>query len=124
MNSIEFSKGDGRHLCSGSDDKRVLLWEVFGQQKPIKTFKGHESNIFCAVFDHSNRHIISCGNDDLILRYDIEHSPAMQSQTDSQAAYQPMNSFAGHTQSVYRGMSIVIAFLFRFFSFNYEMLLF
>lgn len=28
VNALGFSDGEGRFLCSGGDDKRVLLWEV------------------------------------------------------------------------------------------------
>ncbi|KAL1923160.1 uncharacterized protein VTP21DRAFT_9536 [Calcarisporiella thermophila] len=75
VNTLGFSHGDAKFLVSGGDDKRCLLWDMYGDlsnAKPIKHFRGHQSIIFCIVFDNSNRHIISCGNDGLILRYDLE----------------------------------------------------
>lgn len=53
-----------------------FLFQFFSgfKQKPVKELLGHRSNIFCAIFDHSNRHILSCGNDETILRFDIEYA--------------------------------------------------
>jgi WD40 repeat protein len=76
VNSVSFSHGEAKFLASGSDDQRVLIWNFFSgfKQKPMKEFLGHRSNIFCAIFDHTNRHILSCGNDETILRFDIEYA--------------------------------------------------
>ncbi|KAL1500028.1 hypothetical protein AB1Y20_012705 [Prymnesium parvum] len=36
---------DGQHLLSGSHDKLVLLWEVFGECKNLLTFRGHANAV-------------------------------------------------------------------------------
>ncbi|CAB4411884.1 unnamed protein product [Rhizophagus irregularis] len=76
VNAINFSNGDARLLVSGGDDRRVLIWDVHGDienTKPKKCFKGHHGNIFGTVFDSTNRHVLSCGNDKLIIYHDLEH---------------------------------------------------
>ncbi|RIA98974.1 WD40-repeat-containing domain protein [Glomus cerebriforme] len=76
VNAMHFSNGDARLLVSGGDDRRVLIWDVYGDienTKPKKCFKGHQGNIFGTVFDSTNRHILSCGNDKLIIYHDLEH---------------------------------------------------
>ncbi|KAI9146303.1 WD40-repeat-containing domain protein [Paraphysoderma sedebokerense] len=78
VNALSFNE-DGSLLISGSDDRRVLLWKFENllhyndnDPVPLKEFRGHESNIFGCIFDHSSRHIISFSNDHTIIRYDIE----------------------------------------------------
>lgn len=72
VNALGFSPREGKWLCSGSDDKRVLLWTVMGPPYPQREYRGRASNIFCTIFSWDSRYIISCGNDQLILRYDLE----------------------------------------------------
>eukprot|EP00667_Euglena_gracilis_P000902 EG_transcript_902 len=79
VNSIAFSRPDGRLLVSGSDDRRVLLWRCFDRQagsQPLRAYAGHSSNVFCTALADGNRFIVSCGNDGKILRYDVEQTPA------------------------------------------------
>lgn len=40
--------------------------------KDIREFRGHSANIFHALFDSTNRHILSCSNDHTIKYYDVE----------------------------------------------------
>lgn len=87
VNAISFSAGEGQLLVSGGDDLRLLLWNMYddlSNTKPIKEYYGHENNIFCAIFDSSVRHVMSCGLDGIIFRYDIETggSPLSEYQHD------------------------------------------
>jgi WD repeat-containing protein 22 len=43
------------------------------QDTPLRTFKGHVSNIFCIEFDSTNTKFYSCGNDGFLLQYDLEY---------------------------------------------------
>ncbi|CAH1762642.1 4060_t:CDS:10, partial [Entrophospora sp. SA101] len=77
VNSLSFSHDGGNYLISGSDDRRILLWDTYDDIesiKPKKCFKAHSSNVFSAIFDSSNKHILSCGNDNTIFYYDVEYS--------------------------------------------------
>ena len=63
-------------LVSGGDDPRALIWRVHALNNkpvPVKAFHGSTSNIFCTIFSPDNRHILSCGNDAMIRRHDVEH---------------------------------------------------
>jgi WD40 repeat protein len=74
VNSVSFSRGDQALLCTGSDDKRVLVWNMLKEKKHLRELNGHHSNIFCAIFDSDNQHIISGGNDQMICYFDLERA--------------------------------------------------
>jgi len=57
--------------------------------KHISELHGHSSNIFCTLFDRTDTHIFSSGNDRKILRFDLNRSA-------------PTNEFSKHAQSVNR----------------------
>lgn len=44
VHTAKFSP-DGRHLLSGSHDKTLLLWEVFGECRNVLTLKGHANAV-------------------------------------------------------------------------------
>mmetsp|Transcript_21605 Transcript_21605/g.37201 ORF Transcript_21605/g.37201 Transcript_21605/m.37201 type:complete len:564 (+) Transcript_21605:85-1776(+) len=80
VNTIEFSNGEGRFLASGSDDRRVLIWDLFSSQKPklVAELRGHANIVFCALFDSDNSHVVSSGNDEFIVRFDLEKRVATE----------------------------------------------
>ncbi|CAI2161797.1 15510_t:CDS:10, partial [Funneliformis geosporum] len=87
------NNGEAHMLASGGDDKRVLIWNVCGdieKTKPKKCLKGHTSNIFCTIFDSTNRHVLSCGNDKLIIYHDLEH----------ESEFHVPDTFTGHKDAV------------------------
>ncbi|XP_057316047.1 DDB1- and CUL4-associated factor 5-like isoform X1 [Hydractinia symbiolongicarpus] len=76
VNAVNFSN-DGDLLVSGGDDQRVLLWNCneityMGEPKPIIMKERHMSNIYCTAFDCNKLNILSAGNDEKVLRHDIE----------------------------------------------------
>jgi len=58
---------------------------------PHCALRGHMSNIFCTIFEKDNRHIISCGNDRQILRYDLGAGTSL-----------PIAKLLRHKSAVYR----------------------
>ncbi|KZT55473.1 WD40 repeat-like protein [Calocera cornea HHB12733] len=74
VNALAFSKGEGRWLASGGDDRSVLLWDMHEdgeERQPRVRLRGHRSNIFTLSFNASNTHMYSGANDDIVLRYDL-----------------------------------------------------
>ncbi len=69
--------------------------------KPIMELTGHKSNVFSAVFDSTNRFVLSAGNDAKILRYDLEFAPKKKKAGGANWT----NSFEFHGSSVYKGKS-------------------
>ncbi|XP_047132399.1 DDB1- and CUL4-associated factor 5 isoform X1 [Hydra vulgaris] len=76
VNAINFSR-NGNFLVSGGDDRRVVLWnsnEIVHNitNKPIVMKSTHQSNIFSTIFDCCTEYIFSSGNDEKVIRHDIE----------------------------------------------------
>uniref|UniRef100_A0A7S0ZK67 Uncharacterized protein n=1 Tax=Timspurckia oligopyrenoides TaxID=708627 RepID=A0A7S0ZK67_9RHOD len=74
VNCMDFSGSDGRFLVTSSDDSRILIWNLYELPKPRITaeLRGHSDAVQCVIFDHAESNIISCGNDGLVLRFNIE----------------------------------------------------
>jgi Prp8 binding protein len=72
--SSKFSP-DGRHLVSGSHDKMLLLWEVFGECKNTLTFKGHQNAVLEVHWSADGESIFSASADKTVLLWDV-HSAA------------------------------------------------
>ncbi|CAH1791672.1 unnamed protein product, partial [Owenia fusiformis] len=73
VNAIEFSNHGGELICSGGDDRRVLLWhsESALSRHKAKVMKGeHHSNIFCIAFNNDNTNVFSGGNDEQVIVHD------------------------------------------------------
>jgi len=67
--------------------------------KPVLELLGHKSNVFSAVFDSTNRFVLSAGNDAKIFRFDLEFAPKKKKVGGSNWT----NSFEFHGSSVYKG---------------------
>ena len=61
---------DGRHMISGSQDKMLLLWEVFGECKNTMTFRGHQNAVLEVHWSHDGEHIFSASADKTVLLWD------------------------------------------------------
>ncbi|GAA5834177.1 hypothetical protein JCM3766R1_004481 [Sporobolomyces carnicolor] len=80
VNALAISRGEGRWLASGGDDKRVILNEALANDdegtlgEPRASYTGAQSNIFAIDFDSDCRKVYSTGNDAVILCHDLETS--------------------------------------------------
>ena len=83
VNAVRFSN-DGRYLASGSDDEKILIWEIkaFNQLlssteerltfKQTKILKGHQKIINDINWSPCDRYLVSGANDNWVLIWDIE----------------------------------------------------
>ncbi len=62
---------DGRHILSGSHDKTLLLWEVFGQCKNTMTLKGHANAVLEAHWLKDGEGAVSCSADKTLALWDV-----------------------------------------------------
>jgi len=72
--SSKFSP-DGRHMVSGSHDKLLLLWEVFGECKNTLTFRGHQNAVLEVHWSADGEKVFSASADKTALLWDV-HSAA------------------------------------------------
>ncbi|WP_224365057.1 WD40 repeat domain-containing serine/threonine protein kinase [Hyalangium versicolor] len=70
VNSVAIS-ADGRHLLSGADDGKVLLWKV-GHDKPIAYLQGHQAEVTSVAFSQDLRHAISGSRDRSVRYWDLD----------------------------------------------------
>ncbi|KAJ3045982.1 hypothetical protein HK097_001076 [Rhizophlyctis rosea] len=76
VNALSISH-NGNLLASAGDDQHVLLWPLSNLPHPISPtskYRGHCSNIFSVAFDCTDRFLYSCGNDGMLLQYDVSRS--------------------------------------------------
>lgn len=72
VNTILFSES-GDHLISGSDDKKIIIYDVNTGSLLVKYKTIHKNNIFFAKdLPYSDHKIISCGGDGRVVLMDIE----------------------------------------------------
>ncbi|XP_049849094.1 DDB1- and CUL4-associated factor 5-like [Schistocerca gregaria] len=109
INTITFSRHDGALLASGSDDMRILIWDPLGSPKqedtwPLLELHGHTSNVFCTAFSHDNRQVLSSGNDDAALLFDLEHTSSLTTSGNKSTIpiCRPISSYLSHSSCVYK----------------------
>lgn len=69
VNTCQFAP-DGRHLISGSHDKLLLMWEVFGESKNVLTLRGHKNSVLQAHWLEDGEGVISCSADKTVALWD------------------------------------------------------
>ncbi|MER3434838.1 MAG: LuxR family transcriptional regulator [Leptolyngbya sp. ERB_1_1] len=70
VRSVAFSP-DGRTLVSGSDDKKVMLWNTSTGQR-LKTLDGHESRVWSVAFSPDGQSVASSAEDGAIRLWNVQ----------------------------------------------------
>ena len=63
---------DGQHLLSGSHDKLVLLWDVFGECKNLLTFRGHSNAVLEVHWSSDGEHAFTASADKTVALWDAK----------------------------------------------------
>jgi len=63
---------DGQHLLSGSHDKLVLLWEVFGECKNILTLRGHANAVLELHWSSDGENAFTASADKTVALWDAK----------------------------------------------------
>jgi Prp8 binding protein len=62
----------GKHCASGSHDKDIFLWEVYGDCVNYGVLKGHKQAVLEIAWSPDSEHIWSCSADKLVMLWDAE----------------------------------------------------
>jgi WD40 repeat protein len=62
---------NSKFLVSGSDDKRILLWNL-EPNSPFQLFEGHTKEINCVMISSDCKLIVSCSNDFSVILWETE----------------------------------------------------
>jgi len=69
--SFRFSP-DGQHCATGSHDKDIFLWEVYGDCVNYGVLKGHKQAVLEVAWTPDSVNIWSCSADKLVMLWDAE----------------------------------------------------
>ena len=85
INEVSFS-ADDRQLCSASDDKTLVLWDV-ETATPLRTLRGHSSYVFCCAFTPASSLLLSGSYDESVKLWDLRQQ-------------RPARTLAAHSEAV------------------------
>ncbi|KAL0488587.1 U5 small nuclear ribonucleoprotein [Acrasis kona] len=71
--TVKFSP-TGRELASGSFDKTILLYNVFGDCENYGELRGHNNAVLELVWSHDNKQIYSASADKSVMIWDAEYT--------------------------------------------------
>ena len=84
VNELSFSSDD-RSLCSASDDKTLVVWDVEAAS-PLRTLRGHSHYVACCAFSSTSSLLLSGSYDETIKLWDLrQQKPARTVQAHSEA---------------------------------------
>lgn len=78
VNAIRFFPAYGHLLLSASMDSKVKLWDVYNQQRCIRTFSGHEAAVRDICFTNDGKQFLSVSYDSFIKLWDTETGECIQ----------------------------------------------
>jgi len=70
ITSLAFASG-GRYLASGSDDKKVRLWDLTNVTAKPQVLKGHTGSVRGVAFDSDGSHLVSVGANGIVLMWEV-----------------------------------------------------
>jgi Prp8 binding protein len=69
--SCKFSP-DGKHLASGSFDKQIYLWNVYGECENFMVLKGHQNAVLEVQWSADGGNVFSASSDKTMAAWDVE----------------------------------------------------
>jgi len=69
--SMKFSPS-GEHLVSGSTDKQIYLWNVYGECQNYLVLKGHNNAVLEVCWTYDEKNIVSASADKTVALWDAE----------------------------------------------------
>lgn len=70
---------DGRHMLTGSQDRLMLLWEVFGECKNSLTFRGHQNAVLEVHWSADGEQVFSASADKTVMLWDAQSGSRVRS---------------------------------------------
>lgn len=84
--SLKFSPS-GQHLASGSFDRTILLWDVYGECRNYNVLSGHKNAVLEVQWTYDSAQVVSSSADKTVALWDAETGNRVK-------------KFAGHTSVV------------------------
>ena len=81
VNSVKFSHC-GNHLATGSFDKQIFLWNVFGDCDNYGVISGHKNAVQEVQWSPDNLHILSASADKTLGWWDVESGSRVRKLVD------------------------------------------
>lgn len=69
--TLEFDPS-GQHLASGSFDRKIFLWDVFGECTNYMVLEGHKNAVLELHWNTDGNQIVSCSADKVVSVWDAE----------------------------------------------------
>ena len=77
VTAVAFSP-DGTRIASASDDMTLKLWEGSGEQKLVRTIKGHRNNLKSVAFNHRGNWVVTGSWDKTVILWATRNGKRLQ----------------------------------------------
>ena len=98
VNEVSFSSDD-RLLCTASDDKTLVLWDVEACA-PLRTLRGHSHHVFCCAFSPTSSLLLSGSYDESVKLWDVRQAKPARTLAAHSEPITSVDCSAAHTQAV------------------------